>query len=253
MILTRLPKLPIFKGMRTITTSQIRRVLTATAVVSFLGGLTLIQADTVSAQIPLHQFKAQHQAGIRLGGWVNSGDTPLPYNTNGAQSYQTDFKGGAFYFEGYVGFRFSPTLIGELSLGLFNRGDVNLRNNLLMDQFFGNLLIYPLLVRAKFYPLGATESRLQPYLSAGGGLYYARHNIQFYQSAAFFSRFGTQSATSFEYTLGGGVDLPLSTKIGLDLNLAWMPLTFSKDLITIRNYDGLAITMGVKYLFSTIR
>jgi opacity protein-like surface antigen len=241
------------QGMSTTINSQIRRLTTATAVMSVLCGLTLVWGEIASAQTDLRPFKAQHQAGFRLGVWSNSGDTPLPTNTNGSLSYQTDFKGGAFYFEGYVGFRFSPALMGELSLGLFNRGEVNLRDDVLLDQFFGNLLVYPLLVRAKFYPIGATESRLQPYLSAGGGFYYARHNIQFYQSDVFFSGFNTQSATSFEYTLGGGLDLPLATKIGLDLNVAWMPLTFSKELITIRNYDGLAITLGVKYLFSTIR
>jgi len=115
------------------------------------------------------------------------------------------------------------------------------------------LLVYPFLLKAKVYPFGNTASRLQPYLAAGGGVYYARHDIQFYRSDLFFAGFNTQSATSIEYTLGGGVDLPLASMIGLDLNVAYMPLKFSKDLITIRNYDGLAVTLGVKYLFSSVR
>lgn len=216
-----------------------------------LCSLAIAFAATASAEPQVRPFKAQHQAGIRLGGWANLGDTPKTSQTNGSTSYEIDFKGGAFLFEGFAGIRFSSALIGELSLGIMNRGDVNIVDG--TDQYFGNLLVYPLLLKAKVYPFGKTGSRLQPYLTAGGGIYYAKYDIQYYKSDILFSGFNTQSATSVEYTLGGGVDLPLASMIGLDFNVAYMPLKFSKDMITIRNYDGLAITLGVKYLFTSLR
>lgn len=194
-----------------------------------------------------------HQAGIRLGGWSNSGQIPSASYVGPDFSYTTDFKGGAFYFEGFVGLRFSPIFMGELSLGIFNRGDVNFRDDIYDDSFYGNLLIYPMLLRAKLYPLGATSAKLQPFLSAGGGFYYGHHNIQFYQSSSLYAGFNTPSATSFEYTIGGGVDLPIATHIALEANASWLPLKFGKDLITIRDYDGLAITIGIKYLFSAVK
>lgn len=227
--------------------------LTALGIAILLCSLVLAPDFDAQGQPPSRPFNRLHQAGIRIGAWTNSGDSPPKYDSNGSSTVTTDFKGGAFYFEAYFGYRFSPYFVGELSFGLFNRGDVNLRDDVLLDQFYGNLLVYPLIARAKLYPLGKSKSNLQPYLTAGGGFYYAHHNIQFYQSNVIFTGFNTKSATSFEYTLGGGFDLPIASKIALELNGAWMPLKFSKNIISIRNYDGLAITLGVKYLFSNIR
>lgn len=250
-MLTLLPKLPIFYRMRPVCQLLRPRFRSAVALMPAVFALTAILPVVAGAETMARPFKAQHQAGIRLGGWANLGDSPTASQTSGSASYEVDFKGGAFHFEGFVGIRFSPALMGEFSLGIFNRGDVNLTDG--SDQFFASLLVYPLLLKAKVYPLGNSGARIQPYLTAGGGFYYARHDIQFYRSDLFFAGFDTQSATSIEYTLGGGIDLPLASKIGLDLNVAYMPLKFSKDLITIRNYDGLAITLGVKYLFSSLR
>ncbi len=203
------------------------------------------------AQAPAAEYRTLHQAGVRLGGWANLGDTPVKTAASGTASYDIDFKGGAFYIEGFVGIRFSPRLMGELSLGVFNRGEVNLQDG--ANQFFGNLLVYPMLIRAKLYPFATSTWRLQPYLTAGGGFYYARHSIQFYQSDQLFLVFNETHATSFDFTLGGGFDLPVASKLALELNVAYMPLGFSKELITIKNYDGLSITVGMKYLFSSTR
>ena len=238
--------------MDTIIHANRRRRRTAAAVF-FLCSLLTVGPATTHSEPPAKPFNQMNQAGIRLGGWSNSGSLPAAQYSGPDYSYTTDFKGGAFYFEGFVALRLSPLLMGELSLGVFNRGDVNLRDDVYNDQFYGNLLIYPMLLRGKFYPLGGTSSKMQPYLSAGGGFYYGHHNIQFYQSDVLFSGFNTPSATSFEYTVGGGIDLPIALRLGLEANASWMPLKFGKDLVTIRNYDGLAITLGIKYLFSSLK
>jgi hypothetical protein len=193
-------------------------------------------------------FSHLHQVGLRLGGWANMGDTPVKSGTDGTTIYNIDFKGGCFYLEAFVGMRFSRYLMGELSLGLFNRGDVNLRDDI--GDYFGSLLVYPIRAKLVVYPFGGSKMRLQPYLSGGGGLYYARHNIDFIQSN-YYILFDETHATSFELSFGGGMDLPLSSRIALNTDVSYMPLNFSKDLITIRNYDGMSITVGIKYLFSS--
>ena len=51
--------------------------------------------------------------------------------------------------------------------------------------------------------------------------------------------------------LGGGLDWPLASVIGLDLNVQYMPINFSNKLIGENDYSSLTITVGVKYLFSS--
>jgi len=217
------------------------------------GGLVLLLvAGSVRSQAPSNEYRTMHQAGIRLGGWVNLGQTPVKSQADaGGASYDIDFKGGCFYTEAYVGFRFAPQFMGELSLGIFNRGEVSVTDG--GDQSFGNLVVYPFVARAKVYPLGNSAWRLQPYLTGGVALYYARHNIQFFRTSALFVVFNETSATDFDLTAGGGCDLPIAQKLALDFNVAYMPLKFSKDLMTIQNYDGLSITAGIKYLFTSTK
>ncbi len=54
---------------------------------------------------------------------------------------------------------------------------------------------------------------------------------------------------SFYYSIGGGIDMPLASSLGLELNAKYMPINFSKSLIATEKYDGLSITIGFKYLF----
>jgi endogenous inhibitor of DNA gyrase (YacG/DUF329 family) len=209
-------------------------------------------AGSVWSQAPSREFCSMHQAGIRLGGWANMGETPVKSQTDaGGASYDIDFKGGCFYSEAYVGFRFAPQFVGELSLGIFNRGEVSVTDG--GDQFFGNLVVYPFMARLRIYPLPSAGWRLQPYLTGGVAFYYARHNVQFYRTNELFVVLDETSATDFDLTAGGGCDIPIAQKLALDFNVAYMPLAFSKDLITIRNYDGLSITVGIKYLFSSMK
>ena len=209
-------------------------------------------SESARSQAPSKEFRTMHQAGFRLGGWANLGDSPVKTatGTSGA-SYDIDFKGGAFYSEAYVGYRFSPLFMGEFSLGIFNRGEVSLVDG--TDQFFGNLVVYPFTMRAKVYPLGNSKSGFQPYLSGGVAFYYARHNIQFYRSDAIFLALNTTSATDFDLIGGGGIDLPIAQKFALDFSATYMPLKFSKELMTIKDYGGLSITVGFKYLFSSMK
>ena len=191
-------------------------------------------------------FNEKHQAGIRLGVWANNGESP----TDSVGISETNFKGACFYFEGYFAYRLAPTVMLELSFGIVNRGSVTFREAGATNV--GNVLVHPILLQLKLYPLASLKAKLQPYLLAGGGLYYGRRSVQFTTSSdVYYYGLAEQSGTDFNYVLGGGIDWPIATTIGLEAGVKYMPIEFSKGLQTIRDYDAVAFTVGVKYLYSS--
>ncbi|MEW6050185.1 MAG: OmpW family outer membrane protein [Candidatus Zixiibacteriota bacterium] len=198
-------------------------------------------------------FSHRHQVGLRLGVWSNMGSKPLKADTLDGSYYETDVKEGSFYFEGYFGYRLVPALMVELAAGIVNRGDVSINDN--GQSIFGNLIVYPIQLRAKLYPLAGISNRFQPYVMGGGGIYHGRNSIQFTSSVDPFVTFVGESQTDLNFVLGGGVDCSVAHNIALDANVAYMPIHFSKDLISVRNYDALTVTVGIKYVlpFTTRR
>lgn len=203
------------------------------------------QAEQADADKSL-LFSEKHQAGIRLGVWANNGESP----TDSAGISETNFKGASFFFEGYFAYRLAPIVMLELSFGIVNRGSVTFREA--GGTNVGNVLVHPILLQMKFYPLASLKEKFQPYLLAGGGLYYGRRSVQFTTSSGvYYYGLAEQSGTDFNYVLGGGIDWPLSPAIGLEAGVKYMPIEFSKELQTIRDYDAVAFTIGVKYLYSS--
>jgi outer membrane protein W len=191
-------------------------------------------------------FSQKHQAGIRLGVWANNGESP----TDSVGVFETNFKEASFFFEGYFAYRLVPSAMLELSFGIVNRGTVTFREAGASNV--GNVLVHPILLQLKFYPLASLKAKFQPYLLAGGGLYYGRRSVQFTTSSyVYYYDLAEQSGTDFSYALGGGIDWPLGAAIGLEIGVKYMPIEFSKGLQTIRNYDAVAFTIGVKYLYSS--
>lgn len=220
------------------------------AVLFFLLALTAGSADAVEpdSTSPLGSFLTRHQIGARLGGWINLGDTPPELDT--AAQFETNFHDGSFFFEGYYAHRFTRALMGEFSLGIANRGSVTF---LIDDRSnVGSVMVYSVLLHGKLYPFGGSGWRLQPYFTAGGGLYYARRSVQFSTSDLYYYYPGLdeESRTDFSYALGGGFDLPVSSQIGLDLNIRYLPVVFGDPLMTIEDYSAVTVTIGVKYLYS---
>ena len=79
-------------------------------------------------------------------------------------------------------------------------------------------------------------------------MYYGRRSTQISTTRFLVTR--DESSTDFYYSVGGGIDVPLANSLGLELNAKYMPINFSKSLITIEKYDGLSITIGIKYLYN---
>jgi len=215
------------------------------------------QTPTDSAALdPLREaFLGSHQAGVRLGGWANrGGNPPDSFNLTDGRTYFTDIGQGNFYLEGYLGYRLSRALMLEMSLGIVNRGDVTLVE---ADgsSSIGSVQIYPILAKFRVYPFGARIAGFYPYLMAGGGIYYGRHDIQITAGwdAYYRSEFGEDSETDFNYVLGGGLDWPVASVVALELSAQYLPVKFSGDLIGVRDYSSLTITVGVKYLFKSMK
>ncbi|MDD3732371.1 MAG: outer membrane beta-barrel protein [candidate division Zixibacteria bacterium] len=201
--------------------------------------------DSYDKSLP---FDKRHQAGIRLGVWLNQGDEPSGRDSS-VVSYKMDIGNTNFYFEGFGAYRLNPRLMFEFSLGFVNRGNVTLYDG--RYSYVGNLVVYSILAHVKLYPLPRMLGKLYPYITAGGGLYYGRHDVQFTTDYDFFRVFNEKSGTDFNYVVGGGFDWPLSGTIGLDMNVKYMPISLSNTIVDISNFDALSISVGVKYLFES--
>jgi outer membrane protein W len=197
----------------------------------------------------VERFSHSHQIGIRLGGWANLGGLPPEtlYSSITTAVLETKISNANIYFEGFFGYRLNQQLMLELSMGISNRGSVTLTNY--GSTNVGSVIIYPILLQMKLYPLSTTASRLQPYFFGGGGLYYGRRSTQI-SSSGYVGDLDYESETVFHYTFGGGIDLPLGKSIAADLNVKYMPVTFTKQFVALEDYKGLSITIGIKYLYA---
>ncbi len=191
-------------------------------------------------------FQRKHQTGVRIGAWANTGDLPAARDDVG--TFEADFSDASIYFEVFVGVRLLPQLMAELSMGTTNRGEVSFIEA--GGTNVGNVLIHPVLVSLRVYPLASMGLAWHPYLSVGGGVYFGRRTVQFTTSSEV-AAFGLneETGTDFNIALGGGVDWPVGETVGLEAAARYLPIEFDNGLQTIRTYDALAFTIGVKYLF----
>ena len=224
---------------------RIARVLTI--------GLAIMVVPTICAQAadenptPDDLFLTQHQAGLRLGLWSNQGDLPPSAGQlNQSGTFKTNIGGSSAYVEGFFGYRLSSHLVAELSLGTVNRGSVTLADSIGASDV-GNLVIYPVLVQLRLYAPRISNTSLHPFVMAGGGLHYGRRNVQFTNAEIYYANWQEETATDFNYVIGGGFDWPIAGSIGLDFTVKYMPINMS--LVVIDKYDALAFTIGVKYLY----
>ena len=224
-----------------------KKTLLVFFVLLILPGLMAAQVQVSDDYDKTAPFDKRHQAGARLGVWFNQGDEPLDRTSVEGYSYKTDIGNSNFYFEGFGGYRLNSRMMFEFTLGFVNRGNVTVFDGI--DSYVGNLVVYSMLAHVKFYPLPRLFGKFYPYVTAGGGLYYGRHDVQFTTDYDFFRVFDEKSGTDFNYALGGGLDWPLSSTIGLDFNVKFMPISLSNELVEITDFDALSVSVGVKYLF----
>jgi outer membrane protein W len=193
-------------------------------------------------------FNDQHQLGMRIGVWANQGGTVPEWLSSSTLTMETKINDASFYFEGYFGYRWWSQAVIEFSMGMVNRGTVTMSDATGTDV--GNLMVYPLLIHMKWYPLAPLNRKFQPYVAVGGGLYYGRRSVQLTTSSYYLYGYSLNEAseTDFNYSLSAGIDWPFSHSIGLEMNVRYSPIYFSNSLLTVRDYDAVMVTVGVKYL-----
>ncbi|MEW6412611.1 MAG: OmpW family outer membrane protein [Candidatus Zixiibacteriota bacterium] len=191
----------------------------------------------------------KHQAGARLGAWISSGEDIPSYleDTVNLVILETDIKSGAFYAELFYAYSILPQALIELSLGIVNRGSVNIQVG--SQQDLGNLIVYPILLQLKYYPLASKGVKFQPYISGGGGIYHGRQDVQFTTSSLYYYDLYEDTETDINYALGGGLDWLINDKLAFEMNFKYMPIDFSNSLVTARDYKATVVTVGVKYLY----
>ncbi|MEA3297029.1 MAG: hypothetical protein U9R56_04120, partial [candidate division Zixibacteria bacterium] len=209
----------------------------------------VIAADKVGGRNE-NSFSKKHQLGIRLGVWHHQGDSPpepdqliLSTDTN----FKTNLKQSAFNFEGYFAYRLLSWAMVELSVGSVNRGSVTINEGTATDV--GNLILYPILAQFKIYPLGTVISGFQPFMLAGGGFYYGRRTVQFTNSSDYYPNWQEDTGADINYIIGGGIDWPMANVLSLDLTVKYMPIKFSEPLVAMQNYNAVAFSIGIKYLY----
>ncbi len=230
--------------------NNLSKLILALGLIFLPGFCTAGDTDNTEKEL----FRTRHQAGVRLGVWANQGELPPKSGDftdaetgNVMGSFRTNINSASAYFEGYFGYRLSPYLMGELSLGTVNRGSVTLKDSTNASDI-GNLIIYPILVQIKLYTPRFFGSSIHPFLMAGGGLYYGRRNVQFTNSQVYYANWQEENETDFNYVLGAGFDWPVAGTIAVDFMVKYMPINM--PLVAIDKHDALAFIVGVKYLYS---
>lgn len=228
---------------------------TATPLIVLLLTLLISAATAVAADQdeagPL--FLKQNQAGIRLGVWASQGDQPPDsggISVEGEASagyFSTNVKENAFFFEAFYAYRLNRRLMLEIAGGTTNRGSVTITSGGASDV--GNLVLYPITVQGRLYPFTSPLLGVYPYATAGFGLYIGRRTVQFTNASYYYSNWEEETGFDFNYTVGGGLDWPVASSVGLDLTVKYMPIKFSKTLVAVDEYQALTVTLGIKYLY----
>jgi len=221
--------------------------------IAFLTALvTVIAASaSVEAQREIPGFSQRNQAGVRLGVWAGQGDDApergdLFVDGEATGTFETSISSSAFYFEAFYGHQLGSGFMGEVSLGMVNRGSVTLQEGSAQD--IGNMMVYGLQISTKYYPDFLKGGSIFPYLQAGGGVYIGHRTVQFTNAGFSYSNWEEETGFTANYVVGAGADISLATNIGMDITAKYVPIKFSKALVTIKDFSTVTVTVGVKYL-----
>ena len=231
------------------------RLLSSVAVLLVLPALlsvTTSASEPDSAISRAHGFLGKSQIGVRFGVWSNQGERPpgsgkiLVDGTDIGGGFSANINNEAFFFQGYFGHRWSRLFMLELAAGTTNRGSVTISDS--SESDIGNLILYPITLQVRMYPVGRLAATY-PYVSGGLGVHIGRRTVQFTSSGYYFSNWEDETAYDVNWVLGCGIDVPLASQIGLDLNVQYLPVDFNSSLLTVKDYSAIALSVGVKYLY----
>lgn len=177
--------------------------------------------------------------GLRIGAWVAQGGDVNELNVT------AEFPDASFYTEIYYDHRFTPAIIGEISLGVSTRGDATYLDG--DNKYVGTINLYPMLLQLKISPLAGGLSGFRPYLIGGGGVVVGKQSTDIVIGPSLPLYLNEESQTDLLVVLGGGIDIPLSEQLGLNINGKYHWIDFGDNLAGLTDYSGMAISVGVAY------
>ncbi|MEW5922755.1 MAG: outer membrane beta-barrel protein [Candidatus Zixiibacteriota bacterium] len=211
-----------------------------------MAGVIFLSPASSALELVKKNFSDKNFAGARLGVWTNLGDKDAPE----ASGIDMEFDNSSVYGEFFYAFRVAPPLAVEISLGLYSRGDVLYSYE--TSTYIGAVNLYPVFLSAKLYPFYKLESLpFYPYAQPGVGFVYGSQSVIDYDDYYYYYYGYTaeDTETRFTYILGGGIDWPVASNIGLTASYKYMPVKFGEALAGVRDYSGWTLTIGVGYIF----
>lgn len=196
-------------------------------------------------------FQEKMQFGLRLGGWSHQGVAPRSEIDDPDFTLRTDYAATNALIEGFYVHRLNNSFGLEISVAALSRGDVNLTFNTGINSgvtTIGTLSLYPMRLRALFYPLPNGIGKLRPSLSAGLGVVVGTHSIQFADSYVFGQ---PQTEVAVGWTVGGGLEFAVSPAVAIEFASSFQNLQY-ESLLFESDFDGLTITVGGKYLLGSL-
>lgn len=176
--------------------------------------------------------------GGRIGVWVNDGDKGVK-----TASSLGELSDSSPYVELFYNHGFSSWFRGEVALGISKRSE------LVSDQLtiVDGLTLYPLQFSLKFYPMGPLGvSNIHPFVQSGFGFSVATQSIRTPGSFTV----GTNTQTDLDIMFGGGLDIPVASKIGVTLAGKYHRIDFgSPKFLDASDFSGYSFSAGLVYLF----
>lgn len=220
------------------------RIARASALIAF----ALLIILGISSATQAGSLGAKSSLGGRVGAFINNGDEgPMLITLDTALLVSQDIRSGGLYAEFFYSYAASQFASLEVAFGITNRTNLQTTQlpNSPLSVVIDAVTLYPIQLSGRFYPFGNLLSRkVRPYGLAGLALIYGTQTNEYLNAYGF----DTESNADFSFIFGGGADVMLSNKIGLNLLAKYIPVDFGSDgFYNISDFSGMTITAGVFY------
>ena len=188
-------------------------------------------------------LEKRSRAELKLGGWLESGDSKVALNQGGAlTSVKSGIPLGGVGFNHWIKENWSifvsiSALTSETETLIEYMGVTTSRT-----------IVSPIIVGARHYiPMNDPNSVIRPYLEAGAGIFVGnQEKSEISVSVVTESR----TETTFGGRVGGGFDLLLSRRITLGLSGLFNAMAdFSEPIGSRKNYNGAELSLVFGILF----